>query len=113
MIEWFDLGGTLQLDDTLERGRLLAHAARGAGPDGSDARSRRPRRTPSRRSWPSGVDFVLEGLYALKKISRSDERGYQAGEQPCGGRRARRSRRSSDAILQHAGREEEVLQLNW
>jgi magnesium chelatase subunit I len=30
----------------------------------------------------SGVDFVLEGLYALKKIGRSDERGYHATESP-------------------------------
>jgi hypothetical protein len=30
----------------------------------------------------AGVDFVLEGLYALKKIGRSDERGYQATETP-------------------------------
>ena len=31
---------------------------------------------------PSGIDFVLEGLYAQKKISRSDERGYHAADQP-------------------------------
>ena len=30
----------------------------------------------------SGIDFVLEGLYALKKISRSDERGYHGAEAP-------------------------------
>ena len=30
----------------------------------------------------SAVDFVLEGLYAQKKISRSDERGYHAAEPP-------------------------------
>ena len=30
----------------------------------------------------SGVDFVLEGLYAMKKIGRSDERGYHATETP-------------------------------
>ena len=30
----------------------------------------------------AGIDFVLEGLYALKKIGRSDERGYQATETP-------------------------------
>jgi hypothetical protein len=29
----------------------------------------------------SAVDFVLEGLYAQKKISRSEQRGYQAAEQ--------------------------------
>ena len=36
---------------------------------------------PANASAPllaSGVDFVLEGLYALKKIGRSDERGYHA-----------------------------------
>jgi hypothetical protein len=35
---------------------------------------------PTRRSpWlAAAVDFVLEGLYAQKKISRSDERGYHA-----------------------------------
>jgi magnesium chelatase subunit I len=30
----------------------------------------------------SAVDFVLEGLYAQKKISRSDDRGYHAAEPP-------------------------------
>jgi magnesium chelatase subunit I len=29
----------------------------------------------------SAVDFALEGLYAQKKISRSDDRGYHAAEQ--------------------------------
>ena len=29
----------------------------------------------------SAIDFVLEGLYAQKKISRSDERGYTAGDE--------------------------------
>jgi magnesium chelatase subunit I len=28
----------------------------------------------------SAIDFVLEGLYAQKKISRSEERGYAANE---------------------------------
>ena len=30
----------------------------------------------------AAVDFVLEGLYAQKKIARSDEWQYQATEQP-------------------------------
>jgi len=30
----------------------------------------------------SGIDFVLEGLYAMKKISRSEDRGYHGGEPP-------------------------------
>jgi hypothetical protein len=28
----------------------------------------------------SAVDFVLEGMYSQKKISRSDERGYHGSE---------------------------------
>ena len=38
---------------------------------------------PSQASAPllaSGIDFVLEGLYAMKKISRSEERGYHGAE---------------------------------
>ena len=30
----------------------------------------------------AGVDFVLEGLYAMKKIGRSEERGYHATDTP-------------------------------
>jgi magnesium chelatase subunit I len=38
---------------------------------------------PDKASTPllaSGIDFVLEGLYATKKISRSEERGYHGSE---------------------------------
>ena len=28
----------------------------------------------------AGIDFVLEGLYAIKKISRSEDRGYHGSE---------------------------------
>jgi magnesium chelatase subunit I len=28
----------------------------------------------------SGIDFVLEGLYATKKISRSEDRGYHGSD---------------------------------
>jgi hypothetical protein len=30
----------------------------------------------------AGVDFVLEGLYATRKIGRSEERGYHGAEPP-------------------------------
>jgi magnesium chelatase subunit I len=38
---------------------------------------------PGRAAAPavaSAIDFVLEGLYAQKKISRSEDRGYSAVE---------------------------------
>src|SRR5687768_7619765 len=81
IVEWFDLGGSLQLADSTSADDLLARArevqgllelAHAAG-------------IPQKASPPllaSGVDFVLEGLYAMKKIGRSDERGYQATETP-------------------------------
>jgi magnesium chelatase subunit I len=79
--EWFDLGGTLQIDDTLPAAELIARTAGVQGlPElathaGVDARSPAP-------SIASAIDFVLEGMYAVKKITRSDEMQYQAVEQP-------------------------------
>ena len=53
----------------------------------------------------SAIDFVLEGLYAQKKISRSDERGYTAGaNRPRGARRGARSRRSNEEIRIPSGK---------
>ena len=81
VIEWFDLGGSLQLGDTMSADDVLTHAravqglvdlAQEAGiPKGASA-----------PMLAAGVDFVLEGLYATKKISRSDERGYHASDTP-------------------------------
>ena len=41
----------------------------------------------------SAVDFVLEGLYAQKKISRSDERGYSANAEARAAPRPRAARK--------------------
>src|SRR4051794_38072748 len=79
--EWFDLGGTLQIDDTLDARALLARAAEVQGlKDLTHHAGVRPDAEPPLLA--AAVDFVLEGLYAQKKISRSDEFQYQAGEQP-------------------------------
>ena len=79
VVEWFDLGGSLQLGDTMSAEDVIAHArqvqglvelAHGAG-------------IPRNASAPmlaSGIDFMLEGLYATRKISRSEERGYHGAE---------------------------------
>jgi magnesium chelatase subunit I len=79
VVEWFELGGTLQLDDNLSSARLVELTAQvqglrplaervvgnGAHEEGSLA---------------AALDFVLEGLYATKKISRTEERTYSAAE---------------------------------
>ena len=79
--EWFDLGGTLQVDDTLDARTLLARAADVQGlKDLTRHAGVRP--NAAAPLMAAAVDFVLEGLYAQKKITRSDEFQYQAGEQP-------------------------------
>jgi magnesium chelatase subunit I len=78
--EWFDLGGTLHIDDTLHAKELLARAADVQGLKDLTAHTG----VASNAEPPllaSAVDFVLEGLYAQKKIARSDEFQYQATEQ--------------------------------
>jgi len=79
VVEWFDLGGTLPLADNTPATELIA-TTRGvqglvelAGQVGVA-----PGSDPALVA--SAIDFVLEGLYAQKKISRSDERGYAAAE---------------------------------
>jgi magnesium chelatase subunit I len=79
VVEWFDLGGTLPLGDNTAAQEMLAttrtvqglidlagHVGVTAGADAALV--------------ASAIDFVLEGLYAQKKISRSEERGYVAAE---------------------------------
>jgi len=79
IIEWFDLGGTIQLSDTTSASDVLAYARQVQGL----LDLARETGLPPNASDPmlaSGVDFVLEGLYALKKISRNEERGYHGAE---------------------------------
>jgi magnesium chelatase subunit I len=72
VIEWFDRGGSVELSDTISSAELLAAVepieglepiVRAIGVSG--------RAAPAVQA--AGADFVLEGLCALKKISRTDE----------------------------------------
>jgi magnesium chelatase subunit I len=78
--EWFDLGGTLQVDDTLSASELLSRTAQVQGLQDL-AREARLGKRPSDALLAAGIDFVLEGLYAQRKISRSEEGQFQAAEQ--------------------------------
>jgi len=81
IIEWFDLGGSLQLSDTTSAADVLAHARQVQGL----VELARASGVPSNASDPmlaAGVDFLLEGLYATKKIGRSEERGYHGADPP-------------------------------
>jgi magnesium chelatase subunit I len=78
--EWFDLGGTLQVDDALAASELLARTCDVQGLHEA-ARVAAGKRA-NEPTLASAIDFVLEGLYAQRKISRSVEGHFQAGEQP-------------------------------
>ena len=81
VVEWFDLGGSLQLSDASAARDLLGQAKSVQGLiELAHHLDLGPK--PSEPALASAVDFVLEGLYAQKKISRSDDRGYHAAEQP-------------------------------
>jgi magnesium chelatase subunit I len=92
--EWFELGGTLQVEDTLSAGDLLQRTSVVQGLHDL-ARQAGIGAETSPPLLASAVDFVLEGLYAHKKISRSEDRQYQGIEQP---RRARQAQ--ADAMLE-------------
>ncbi len=92
VVEWFEMGGSLQVGDMTSAADLLSQVSeiqglddltRQAGVASADA--------PARVA--SAVDFVLEGLYADKKISRTEEWQYRATEEP------RRKPRPSEPFL--------------
>ena len=77
--EWFDLGGTLQVDDTLGADALLGRTAAVQGLHDLTRHTGVPADAPPPLR-AAAVDFILEGLYAQKKISRSDEWQYHGAE---------------------------------
>jgi len=103
IVDWFDAGHTLQLDEDAPSASLVAEAKRIPGLNdvvktlGIEDRASAPLRA-------SGIGFVLEGLYATKKISRSDDRGYHAAESATP-RRASRAQADPDfdALTQMPG----------
>ncbi len=77
---WFDSGGTLILSDTTSSSALVERARRVPGLIGA-VEKLGAGGTGQAPSLAAGVDFVLEGLCAQRRISRSDERGYHGAEQ--------------------------------
>ena len=79
VVEWFDLGGALNLSDTTDAATLLQQAKGVQGLVDLAYRAGIPPDAPA-PLVASAIDFVLEGLYSQKKISRSDVRGYHGAE---------------------------------
>jgi magnesium chelatase subunit I len=75
------MGGSLQLDDAASAATLLDHAQRVQGLAGVPEALGLPEDAPA-PLIASAIDFVLEGLHALKRISRTEGGRYTAGEEP-------------------------------
>jgi len=88
VVEWFDLGGSLPLSDVTPAEEVIAQtrAVQGLRKLADHTGVAPGASTPA---VASAIDFVLEGLHAQKKISRSEERGY-AGSGDAAARRAPR-----------------------
>jgi magnesium chelatase subunit I len=87
VIEWFDLGGSLPLSDSTPADSVIEQTQGVQGLRALAEQTGLAAGAPA-PAVASAIDFVLEGLYAQKKISRSDERGYAASGEPPQGRRS-------------------------
>jgi len=96
IVQWFELGGSLRLDETVDsatmvkqlgniQGLMEKTGALGLGAHEPDA------------VRASAAEFILEGLYAHRRISRNEEVGFMAAERkreaPEGGEPRRPPRR--------------------
>src|SRR6476661_360427 len=80
VVEWFDLGGSLPLSDITSAENVVTLTKSLQGIRELAERAGLSKGAPA-PAVASAIDFVLEGLYAQKKISRTEERGYSAVEQ--------------------------------
>lgn len=79
IIQWFDLGGTLRLDDSVDSGSMVHQL------DGIQGLMEKTGALGLSANEPdairaSAAEFVLEGLYSHRRISRSEEYEFKAGE---------------------------------
>lgn len=79
IVQWFDLGGEIQLSDSIAANDALDNLKKiqgltdKLGPLGISAKD-------GAEAQVSAAEFVLEGLYAHKRIGRNEERIFKAGE---------------------------------
>jgi magnesium chelatase subunit I len=95
VIEWFDLGGSLPLSDSSSADEVITqtHGVQGLRELTAHAGLATGAAAPA---VASAIDFILEGLYAQKKISRNEDRGYSAAEAAAPRRGARREEPALD-----------------
>jgi magnesium chelatase subunit I len=79
IIQWFDLGGTIHMQDTVSAKQLLETLSNIQGLPEKLSALEVNTKDPA-EIQVSAAEFVLEGLHAHKRIGRNEERVFTAGE---------------------------------
>ncbi|HUI55106.1 MAG TPA: hypothetical protein VLY04_09050 [Bryobacteraceae bacterium] len=79
IVQWFDLGGTLKLDETVDSATMVQQLG---GIQGLMEKTKTLGLTANEPDAVRGAaaEFILEGLHAHRRISRTEERGFAAEE---------------------------------
>jgi len=79
IVQWFDLGGDVRMSDTVPADEVVTHLKKIQGLlDKLDPIGVKSKDRPE--VLVSAAEFLLEGLHAHKRIGRSEERVFSAGE---------------------------------
>ncbi|MGH9805267.1 MAG: magnesium chelatase [Candidatus Acidiferrales bacterium] len=79
VVQWFELGGSLRLAEDAPAKSLLPEFRKIQGlVEAAATLGLKPKDEPA--LLVAGCEFILEGLYAQRKISRSEERGFYADQ---------------------------------
>jgi magnesium chelatase subunit I len=79
IVQWFDLGGTLKLDETVDSAAMVRDLSSIQGlMEKTKSLGLTENEPDALRA--SAAEFILEGLHAHRRISRSEERGFAAEE---------------------------------
>ena len=81
VIQWFDLGGAIKVDDQSSTTDLLKELD---GIQGLMEKTSKLKPAPGDGARAAAAEFILEGLYSLKRISRSLEKGFMKEAKPAG-----------------------------
>ncbi len=81
IVQWFDLGGEIQVADSARAADVLAGLRSIQGLTDKLGKLEVKAQDPA-EIQVSAAEFILEGLYAHKRIGRSEERVFTAGEKP-------------------------------
>ncbi|MFN3324152.1 MAG: magnesium chelatase [Bryobacteraceae bacterium] len=79
VVQWFDLGGSLKLDESVNSAAIVKQLSAIQGlMEKTAALGVKSNEPDAVRA--AAAEFILEGLYAHRRISRSEERGFVADE---------------------------------